>query len=126
MVIIINISFSKINIFLLLEQIDEIDTKKKTTTTTGRKGKGPGSSKKQPTITENEELPVNDELKLSEDEEPVEDKSKTTTKKAPTKRSAPASGKKTTVASTKKKGQTDEPFEDQTNVEEIENNTDDG
>lgn len=41
----------------------------------------------------------------------------TTTRKAPTKRSAPASGKKTAAAgtSTKKKGQTDEPFDDRTN-----------
>ncbi|CAF1568609.1 unnamed protein product, partial [Adineta steineri] len=71
------------------------------------------------------EKSTNDDLKLSEDEEEIaNDKSKTTTKKGPTKRSAPASGKKTTISSTKKKGQTDEPFEDRTNDEEIENNTD--
>lgn len=81
--------------------------------------------------SENEETPANDDLKLSEEDEPTDEKSKTTAaKKGPTKRSAPASGKKTAaVPSAKKKGQTDEPFEDRTNEEKNEvadNNSDDG
>jgi len=93
--------------------------------TTNRKGKGPGSSKKQPTSIENEDTPINDELKLSEDDEPTDEKSKgATAKKGPTKRTAPASGKKTGVTSAKKKGQNEEPFDDRTN-DEVENNTED-
>jgi len=88
---------------------------------TNRKGKGPSASKKQPTSIENEETPVNDELKLSEDDEPTKG---ATAKKGPTKRTAPASGKKTAVTSTKKKGQNDEPFDDHTN-DEVENNIED-
>jgi len=101
------------------EQIDEIDTKKKTTT--NRKGKGPASSKI-------EETPVNDELKLSEDDEPPMDEKSSkgaTAKKGPTKRTAPASGKKIGATATKKKaGQIDEPFDDRTN-DEVENNPED-
>jgi len=105
-------------IFVILEQIDE----KKTTT--NRKGKGPVSSKKQ--VSETEETPVNDELKLSEDDETTDDKSKgATAKKAPTKRSAPASSKKAGVTSAKKKVQNEEPFEDRTN-DEVENTAEDG
>jgi hypothetical protein len=56
----------------------------------------------------------------------MDEKSKGTTgKKAATKRTVPASGKKTTVTSAKKKGQTDEPFDDRTN-DEVENNAEDG
>jgi len=118
MVMIKNILFLKKLIFVILEQIDE----KKITT--NRKVKGPASSKKQ--VSEIEETPVNDELKLSEDEEITDDKSKgATAKKATTKRSAPASGKKAGVTAAKKKGQIDEPFEDRTN-DEIENITEDG
>jgi hypothetical protein len=111
-------------IFLCVELNDESDTKKKPAT--ARKGKGPGSSKKQAAAIETEAAPTNDDLKLSEDEEVADDKSKAeTTKKGATKRSAPASGKKTGVASAKKKGQNEEPFEDRTN-DEVGNNSEDG
>ncbi len=126
MVLIRNIFlFSKKLIFQISEQNDEIDTKKKTTTT-NRKAKGPGSSKKQAASIENEEIPINDELKLSEDDEATDEKTKgATAKKGPAKRSAPASGKKPAVTSTKKKSQNDEPFEDRTN-DEVEHHTEDG
>jgi hypothetical protein len=110
---------------------DELETKKKPA---ARKGKAPGSSKKQPTTlekSENEETSVNDELKLSEEDEPTDDKMKSaTSKKGPTKRSAPTSGKKPAATIVgKKKGQVDEPFEDRTNGDnhdEPDNNSDDG
>ena len=71
-------------------------------------------------------MAANDDLKLSEDDETPEEKSKGATgKKAPTKRSAPASGKKATAASAKKKGQTDEPFDDRTN-EDVDETPEDG
>ncbi|CAF5128837.1 unnamed protein product, partial [Rotaria magnacalcarata] len=52
----------------------------------------------------------------------------TTTKKGPTKRSAPTSGKKVGAVPAKKKLLSDEPFEDHTNeekIEEADNNTED-
>ena len=50
---------------------------------------------KQLPSNDNDETPVNDELKLSEDDEPTDDKSKgVAAKKGATKRTVPASGKK--------------------------------
>jgi hypothetical protein len=100
--------------------------------TTGRKGKSPGSSKKQTEKTEKSENddPAKHDLSLSEGEDSADDKQNdATTKKGPTKRSAPSSDKKTGATTGKKRSAEDEPFEDRTNdnnTAEAEFNSEDG
>jgi hypothetical protein len=86
-------------------------------TTTGRKGKSPGSSKKQTGKNEKSENsdPAKNNVDLSEDEESADDKpNDATTKKGPTKRSAPSSDNKTGTTTGKKRSAEDEPFDDRT------------